>query len=244
MARQVWKFEPTDRWVRATLGGETVADSKHARLMIESPGEVDYYFPLSDVRTDLLEPSDHSERSGYRGIRKFWHVRVGDQVAENAAWTYESKENRPDFSNYVAFRWQAMDHWYEEDEEVFYHPRNPYHRVDTIKSSRHVEVYFDDVKVADTLRPYLLFETNLPTRYYIPMEDVRTEFLRPTDLQTACPYKGFASYYDVTVKGDTFENVVWRYPDPVPEAPKLKGTVAFWAEKDKRIRIVVDGEEK
>lgn len=242
MSKQVWTFEPTGRWIRAALNGEIIADSKRAMLMIESRGELDYYFPVEDVRLDLLEESEYTETSGYRGTRKFWHVIVNGHVAENAAWTYESKDKRPDFTGYLAFNWKKMDHWYEEEEEVFYHPRNPYHRIDTIPSSRHVEVFVDGVKVADTTRPYLLFETSLPTRYYIPRDDVRMEYLVPTGTQTICPYKGFASYYNVTVNGNTYADAVWTYPDPIPEAPKLKDALAFWPEKDKRIQIFVDGE--
>ncbi len=244
MARQVWRFEPTDRWVRATVHGETIADSKKAMLMSESIGELDYYFPESDIRMDLLEESDYTETSGYRGIRKFWNLRINGGIIENAAWTYELKEKRPDFTGYVALKWDAVEHWYEEEEETFFHPRNPYHRVDMIQSSRHVEVLVDGVKVADTTHPFLLFETSLPTRYYIPEADVDQKYLTATDSQTICPYKGFASYYNVTVNGETYEDILFTYPDPIPEAPKLKGTVAFWPEKDERIQILVDGEQK
>jgi len=242
MTKQAWEFEPTDRWVHATFNGETIADSKRAMLMIESRGELDYYFPMEDVRQDLLMESNYIETSGYRGLRRFWHVTVGNRVAENAAWVYEPKEKRPDFTEYIAFDWQAMDHWYEEEEEVFLHARHPYHRVDIVKSSRHVEVLVDGVKVADTKQPYLLFETGIKTRYYLLPEDVEMATLTPTETQSICPYKGFASYYDLRVNGETFTGAVWTYPDPIPEAPKLKGLVSFWPEKDKRIQILVDGQ--
>lgn len=241
MARQVWKYEPSGRWVRAVVDGVTIADSKRAMLMLESPGKADYYFPPADVRQDLLQRSEHVEKSGYRGVRRFWHVQVGDRLLENAAWAYDAHEGRPDFAGYLAFEWRAMDHWYEEEEEIFMHPRDPYHRVDTIASSRHVEVYVGGVKVADTKRPFLLFETSLPTRYYIPLNDVDQAYLQSSTLHTICPYKGTASYYDVVVDGEVYPNVVWYYPDPIAEAPKLKGKLAFWPEKDKRIEIVVDG---
>lgn len=236
------RLEPTDRWVRVVLNGETVADSKRALLSLERPGEQDYHFPNEDVREDLLEPSYVMDGRGSRGAKRFWHLRVGDQLRENAVWTYEPKEERPDLSGYLAIKWDAVDHWYEEEEEVVHHPRNPYHRVDTVKSSRHVEVFVDGVKVADTTRPYLLFETSLKPRYYLSAEDVATEYLRPSDLHTICPYKGTASYYHLTVNGETFENVVWTYPEPIPEAPKLKDLLVFWPEKDARIEILVDGE--
>jgi len=244
MAKQVWKFEPTNRWVRTTFQGETIADSKQAVLMIESRRELDYYFPLADVRQDLLSESDHTQTSGYRGLRRFWHVRVGDHLAENAAWTYEPQRKRPDLSGYIAFDWNAMDRWYEEDEEVFLHARHPYHRVDTIKSRRHIEVIIDGVKVADTTQPYLLFETGIKTRYYIARQDVEMDLLTPTETQSICPYKGVASYYAVQVNGETYTDAVFSYPDPIPETPKIKGLLSFWPEKDKRIQILVDGESQ
>ena len=243
MAKQIWEFEPTGRWIRANFNDVTLANSKNAKLMIESRGELDYYFPIEDVHMDSLVEADYVERSGYRGTRKFWHVKVGDRIAENAAWTYEPKENRPDFTGYVAFKWQAMDHWFEEEEEVFLHPRHPYHRVDTIPSSRHVEVLIDGVKIAETTRPFLLFETGLPTRYYLPEEDVEKTYLLPSDTHSVCPYKGTASYYTVKVSDDALQDASWYYPDPIPEAPKLTGVVAFWPEKDRnRIQILVDGQ--
>ncbi len=243
MAREVWTFERRERWIRAYVGDMAVADSKKARLMIESPRELDYYFPLAEVRQDLLIPSDKVVTSGYRGSRRFWHLRVGDELVENAVWTYDAKTRRPDFEGYVAFKWRAMDRWFEEEEELFYHPRNPYHRVDTVASSRHIEVYVDDQKVADTHKPFLLHETGLPTRYYLPVEDVDPDFLAPSDTNSYCPYKGKASYYDLVVNGDRIDDAVWYYPEPLPEAPKLKDTVAFWSDKDERIRIIADGEE-
>lgn len=241
---QAWEWQPTDRWVRVVFNEETIADSRSVMLMIESQRELHYYFPTGDVQMAHLRRSDHVEEGEERGVRRFWHVQVGDRTAENAAWTYERHGDRPDFAGYVALDWKAMDHWYEEEEEVFGHARHPYHRVDTVPSSRHVQVFVEDVKVADTTHPYLLFETNFPTRYYIPQADVDMRLLHPSDARTYCPYKGRASYYDMQVNGSTFAGAVWYYPEPLPEAPKLKGTLAFWPEKDDRIRMVVDGVEQ
>lgn len=241
MAKQVWSFEPAYRWVRAVKDGVTVADSKRPMLMIESRGEQDYYFPLEDVQQSLLTPSDHVEQSGYRGTKWFWHLEVNGNQVENAAWTYDSKENRPDFSGYIAFDWHKMDHWYEELEEVFYHPRNPYHRVDYIDSSRHVEVFVDGVKVAESQRPLMVFETQIVPRIYLPEEDVDAAFLTPTDTASHCPYKGNASYYNIQINGEAIVDAAWYYPNPIPEAPRLKGKIAFWPEKDKRIKLIVDG---
>ncbi|MDJ0752806.1 MAG: DUF427 domain-containing protein [Ardenticatenaceae bacterium] len=242
MSKQHWEWEKTDRWIRAEINGVTIADSKQAMLMIENRGELDYYFPIADIKPGSLIQSEYTESSGYRGTKTFWHVQAGDKTVENAAWTYETKAGRPDFSGFVALKWDSVDHWYEEEEEVFLHPRHPYHRVDFVPSSRHVEVFVDEVKVADTTRPLLIFETTLPTRYYIPEEDVNFDYLQSIEGTTHCPYKGFADYYTIKVNGERYDHAAWTYPEPIPEAPRLKGKIAFWPEKDKRIRIVVDGE--
>ncbi|MBZ0278457.1 MAG: DUF427 domain-containing protein [Anaerolineae bacterium] len=234
-------FEPSPRHVRAVFGGQTVADSKRAMLLRDSSYEIHYLFPLEDVRMELLEATDYIKESSYKGSRTHWTLRVDGKTAENAAWVYpnEPVNDRPDLRGYIGFEWNAIDHWYEEDEEIFVHPRDPYHRVDTIKSSRHVKVMVDGEVIAETTQPYLLFETGLPTRYYIPLEDVNMDYLAPTDLHTACPYKGTASYWSIQVNGKTYENLVWAYPDPIAEIPKIKGTAAFYNEK---LDIYVDGE--
>lgn len=132
------------------------------------------------------------------------------------------------------------DHWHEEDEEVFVHPRDPYHRVDVLQSSRHVKVLVDGEVVAETDRPRILFETGLPPRYYIPPEDVRDDVLLPSDKETQCPYKGIASYYhSVQAGGETREAVVWYYPHPIPAAADIEGHLCFFNEK---VDLDVDGE--
>ena len=243
MATQKWKLEPTDRKVRVEFNGKIIANTTQSKLMIESPGELHYYFPLEDVKQNYLENSDHSETSGYRGTSTFWNIRVGDKLSENAAWTYpETKDNRPDLSGYVAFKWDAVDAWYEENEQIFHHPRNPYHRVDSIRSSRNIKVVIDGETIAESNNPVLVFETGIKTRYYLPPEDVNQDYLTPTDSHTICPYKGTASYWTVNVKGSQLDDVIWAYPDPIEEQPKLKDLMAFWTEKDKSIELYVDGE--
>lgn len=243
MASQKWKLESTDRKVRVEFNGEIIAITTKSKLMIEHPGELHYYFPLEDVKQEYLENSENTETSGYKGRSTFWNIRVGDKAVDNAAWTYpETKENRPDLSGYIAFKWDAIDAWYEEDEQIFYHPRNPYHRVDAIRSSRHLKVVIDGETIAETNHPVLIFETGIKTRYYLPPEDVNQDYLTPTDSSTICPYKGEASYWTVNVKGHQFDDSVWAYPEPIEEIPKIKNMMAFWTDKDKAIELFVDGE--
>jgi uncharacterized protein (DUF427 family) len=132
-----------------------------------------------------------------------------------------------------------MDGWYEEEEEIFVHPRDPYKRIDAVPSSRHVRIVINGETVADTRRPVLLFETGLPTRYYIPSEDIRMELFEPAVGTTSCPYKGVASYWSAKIGDKVFRNIVWSYLDPIPECPKIRGLLSFFNEK---VDIYVDGE--
>jgi uncharacterized protein (DUF427 family) len=233
-------FEDSPRRVRAVFGGETVADSRRVKLMHEKGYLPVYYFPRSDVRMDLLEATDHTTHCPFKGEASYWSVKVGDRVAENAVWGYpEPIASAPPLADYLAFYWRMMDHWYEEDEEVFVHPRDPYHRVDVLESSRHVKVRVNGEVVAETDHPKVLFETGLPPRYYIPPEDVRKEALVPSDKQTQCPYKGVAAYYSVEAGGEQVEDLIWYYSEPIPEAAKIKGHLAFFNEK---VDLEVDGE--
>lgn len=225
------RTEPCPRRVRAYLGGVAVADSTRVLLLLETAHLPVYYFPADDVRTDLLEPTDKRTTCPYKGDASYWTVRVGDRVAANAVWSYQDPlPGREDIKGYLAFYWHKMDGWFEEDDEVYVHPRDPYKRVDVLHSSRHVRVELEGETVADTRRPRLLFETSLPTRYYIPKADVRMDLLEPTEKVTQCPYKGKASYWSARVGGKVVEDIAWSYPFPIPECPKIEGLVAFYNE--------------
>src|SRR5437868_195207 len=224
------EVEPTQRRVRTLFAGTTVADSRSVILMIEKRRLPVYYFPIKDVREELLIPTNYKSMHAGKGEATFFSVKVGDRLAEKAAWRYLTPE-RAELKDYVAFYWDKMDAWFEEDDEVFVHPRDPYHRVDVLNSSRHVKVVVGGEVVAETTRPRLLFETGLPTRYYIPKVDVRLDLLTPTNTTTRCPYKGKASYWTVNVGGKEFTDIVWGYPAPIPECPKIENLLCFYDEK-------------
>jgi len=231
------RIEPTAKRVRALLEGVTVFDTIRPVLVWEGPHLPVYYVPAADVESALLVPSDHAERSPSRGNARLWSVRVGDRLAENAARQFPDSPME-ELRDLVRFDWDAMDAWFEEDEEVFTHARDPHHRVDILRSSRHVEVVVNGVTVADSHRPTLLFETGLPTRYYLPMTDVTTEYLRPSASATSCPYKGAALYWSLDVRGERFEDVVWTYPSPLAESTRIAGLACFYNE---RVDIRIDG---
>jgi len=226
------RLEGSPRRVRAVVGGMTIADSTGVKLLYETGHLPIYYFPLSDVRLDLMERSAKRTHCPYKGDASYWTMKIGDRVVEDALWSYEDPiPERADIKGYGAFYWNKMDSWYEEDDEVFVHARDPYHRVDVLNSSRHVRVVLGGETIADTVRPRLLFETRLPSRYYIPKLDVRMDLLQPSDTTTRCPYKGIASYWSVSVGDQKFKDIVWSYPAPIPECPKIENLLCFFNER-------------
>lgn len=231
------RIETSDRRVRALLGGQFVADTIEPRLVWEKPYYPTYWFPLADLAPGSLEPSVKTGHSSNLGAGDLYHVRVGDTVAENAAIRYADSPIE-ELRGLVRIDWGAMDAWYEEDEEVHVHPRDPYTRVDILPSSRHVQVEIDGVPVADSHCPLLLFETGLPTRYYLPQTDVRLDLLTRSDHTTECPYKGTAEYWHLTTGTARHENAVWTYRNPVHESARIAGYVSFYNE---HADIVVDG---
>jgi uncharacterized protein (DUF427 family) len=235
-------IEPSPRRVRVVFDGETIADSKRALLLRESRRLPVYYFPRADVRIDRLEPVEYRTSCPHKGRASYWTIGGEKKSAENAAWSYNDPlPAAAPIKDHFAFEWNPMDAWFEEKEEIFVHPRDPYKRVDVLQSSRHVRVVVNGVTVADTRRPRLLFETGHPTRYYIPFEDGRGEFLVPSATRSRCPYKGIAAYWSLNAGGKEFEDLAWSYPDPIPECPKIKGLLCFFQERE--ATLYVDGEE-
>ena len=232
-------LEPSPRWVRVRFAGQFVADSKRV-LLLREPGRIPvYYFPREDVRAECLVPAERAASCGAPdGL--CWTVRVGDRTAEHAAWGYrEPPPDRPALRDHVAFEWAEMDAWFEEDDEVYVHARDPYKRVDVLHSSRHVQVVVAGTLVAETRRPALLFETGLPTRYYLPKADVRLDLLVPMDTETRCPYKGLASYYAAVVGPTVVPDIAWCYRHPIPECSKIENLICFF---DERVdALYVDG---
>lgn len=211
------RLEPTPRWVRVRAEGQWVADSRRALLLAwYGPAMLPTYcFPADDVRIDLLPALGDAA------------VQLGDLpeplAAANGMWT---------------FSWDGRVQWFEEAMEVFVHAKDPTKRVDVLSSERHVRVEIAGEPVAESRRPHALFETTLPTRWYLPADDVRWDLLEPSDTVTQCPYKGTARYWSVRAGGRLHPDVVWSYPDPVPECPRIAGLICFFNEK---VDLTVDG---
>lgn len=220
--------------VRVMLGGRVVADTTSPLLVWEVPYYPTYYFPASDVAEELLVATGETRRSPSRGEATQYVVKVDGE--EGIAYSYQEPKIA-ELADHYAFVWRSMDHWFEEAEEVFVHARDPHTRIDILPSDRRVRVEIDGITVADSTNASFLFETGLPTRYYIPKTDVRMDLLTPTDHETMCPYKGTSRYWSVTIDGNTHDNVVWGYDSPLPESQKIMGLVAFYNE---RVDILVD----
>lgn len=234
------RFEPSPRWVRAIFNNEIIADSKRMLIMVSDRRTPVYYFPISDTRMQVLEEMDGAY-DGIAGAARRYNLRVGDRYAEKAAQVWaQPKEQFAGIEDYIAFKWDAVDTWLEEDEEITVHPRDPYKRVDIRQSSRHVVVTAAGETIAETRRPQLLFETGLPTRYYIPKPDVRLDLLEQSETATECPYKGRAVHYSAVVGGKRIEDIAWSYPLTYPEASQIQGLIAFYPSRVDS--IMVDGE--
>lgn len=233
MADSHVRVEPGGRRVRVMLGGEIVADSIEPLLVWETPYYPTYFFPQADMRSELLVESGETRKTRMGESTQYSVTLNG---SEGTAYTYQDS-GIDDLADHYAFVWNTMDHWFEEDEEVFVHARDPYTRVDILPSGRRVRVEIDGVTVADTTNASFLFETNLPTRYYLPKTDVRMDLLTPTDKATHCPYKGTARYWSLTVNGESYKDILWGYDIPLPESQKIMGLVSFYNEK---VNIYVD----
>ena len=230
--------EVSPRQVRVVFAGEEIVRTTGALLVHETAHVPVYYFPQADVRMDLMTRTDHSTHCPFKGDASYWTIAVGDQVSENAVWSYlDPYVEVSEIKDHVAFYWNKMDAWFEEDEEIFVHARDPYKRIDAVPSRREVKITVGGEIVAQSTNAHFLFETGLPTRYYLPRSDVRTDLLTAADTSTRCPYKGIAAYYDLTLGDQTYDDLVWTYPDPITECPKIKDLLCFFNERVDAIHV-------
>jgi uncharacterized protein (DUF427 family) len=254
------RYEPIDKRIRGTLGGDTVIDSTRAMLVWEAKRVVPTYaVPVEDVDGEILSvPRTETGDVDAHGVPPMGApqlagrvvldpsvpfavrttegeplvIRAGEAGREAAAF----RAADPALAGYVIVDFDAFDAWYEEDEPNVGHPRDPFHRIDIVRSSRHVRVELDGVRLAESSRPYMLFEPPLPVRYYLPAEDVRTDLLTPSETRTFCAYKGQASYLSLADEGAA--DIAWTYPAPLREASIVTDRIAFF---DERVDMIIDG---
>lgn len=237
------RTERSAKWVRAFVGETAVVDSRAPLLFYEETFPVPgYAFAREDVRTDLLQPAvGEPPREPFfflpKGpVSQWFNLDVEGRLIPHAAWI----RDEPELRNLLVFSWQPglVDRWLEEEEEVGGHPRDPHKRVEALASARHVTVALDGVVLADSSTPVLLFETDLPTRYYLPREDVHLDLLSPSSNRSQCPYKGEADHYWNVEGPREAKNVAWSYTAPFPAVEKVAGRVAFYNEL---VDITIDG---
>jgi uncharacterized protein (DUF427 family) len=220
-------IEPVPRRIRAVFDGKVVVDTLDAKYLWEFPPYPQYYVPLADVADGVLVDTGEVEETS-RGKARVHTVGKGQ------ARVYDDGVA----AGLVRFDWDAMDSWFEEEEEVFVHPRNPYSRCDAIRSSRHVKVERDGKVLAESSSTVIVFESGLPPRFYFPRLAVNFEHLTPSETRTACPYKGRTTgYWSVGKHPD----LAWCYDFPTAALLPIAGLVAFL---DERVDVTIDGERQ
>lgn len=229
--------EPVPRRIRAVLAGTTVVDTIGASYVWEWPYYPQYYVPVADILPGVLEFGGESQQSP-RGVVEVHGLRVGDTYRARGA-TVLRTSTLPGLAGTARFEWAALDAWYEEDERVFVHPRSPYVRVDALRSTRRVRVEVDGVCLAESSSPVLVFETGLPTRYYLNRTEVDFAHLVPSETVTECPYKGTTSaYWSIVIGDQVHRDLVWSYDFPTRQLLPVTGMVCFYNEK---VDLFVDG---
>src|ERR1700726_3488546 len=230
--------EPVPRRIRAYLGAEKVLDTTRALYVWEWPHYPQYYIPATDIRPGLLISEGYTQRTG-RGVAELHGLRAGEAHRPRAARLI-TESALDGLSGTVRFEWAALDAWFEEDEQVFVHPRSPYTRVDALRANRPVRVERDGVVLADADSSVMVFETGLPTRYYLSRTDVDFAHLVPSDTVTACPYKGTTSgYWSVRAGGTVHPDLAWSYDFPTRQLLPIAGLIAFYNEQ---VDVTLDGQ--
>jgi uncharacterized protein (DUF427 family) len=203
---------PVPRRVRARHGGRWVVDTTSAVYVWEVEYYPQFYLPVADVDPELL--ADPALKPRLR--------------------------QHPGLPDHVRIRWDALDHWFEEDEEVFVHPRSPYVHVDALRSTRHVRIELEGVLLAESQAPVLVFETGLPTRFYVDRSALDLTHLEPSPTETACPYKGrTTAYWSARIGDRLYQDLAWSYDFPTRQLLPIAGMVAFY---DEKVDVFVDGE--
>ena len=239
MITPVNHVEPVPRRVRAFIDGEAILDTVRARYVWELPYYPQYYIPLDDVRPGVLVPEGQTEKTE-RGLVELHAVQAANAARPSAARVLTASDI-DGLDGTVRFDWGAVDAWFEEDERVFVHPRSPYARVDALRSTRVVRVELEGVVLAECSSPVMVFETGLPTRYYLNRTDVDFSNLIPSDTVTECPYKGTTTgYWSVRVGTGVHRDLAWTYDFPTRQLLPIAGLVAFYNEK---VDLLIDGEQ-
>jgi uncharacterized protein (DUF427 family) len=230
---------PVPRRIRAILAGQTVLDTMSALYVWEWSHYPQYYIPLADIDPAMLVDEQHEQKLS-RGTARRYSLQVGDVTRSAALRVYGDDAVVEGLAGRARFEWDSLDAWFEEDEQVFVHARDPYTRVDALRSTRSVRVELEGVVLAESSSPVMVFETGLPTRYYLNRAEVDFTHLAPTNTLTACPYKGTTSGYWTAHLGDTsYSDIAWTYDFPTRQLLPIAGLIAFYNEKSTPSSTVV-----
>jgi uncharacterized protein (DUF427 family) len=222
--------EPVPRQIRGYVDGQVLFDTHEALYVWEFPPYPQFYIPREAVDGALLLDEDRTQNTK-RGKVQVYGLAGADGARDASARLYVESDVAA-IVGHFRFDWSAVDAWFEEDEEIFVHPRNPYARTDVLRSSKRVRVELEGVVLAETGAPLILFETGLPPRYYLNRTDVKWDHLVPSDAETECPYKGTTSdYWSVEIDGTVYPDLAWSYDFPTRDVLPIKNQVAFYDEK-------------
>jgi uncharacterized protein (DUF427 family) len=231
-------LEPSPKRFRVYLGGQVVADSVACKMLFETGHQPTLYFPRGDITPGALQASAHRTTCPLKGEASYWTVSAGGTTAVNTAWSYDApKPAVAGLAGLVAFDWKKMERWMEEDSVLLGHARNPYSRIDTLRSTRLVTVVARGRTLAETRGAVLLYETGHVVRPYIDRADVQMGMLRPSSTTSVCPYKGVAKYFSATIDGQEVKDIAWTYDDPMPEVALIRDRLAFYPERVDRLSI-------
>ena len=230
--------EPVPRRLRGVLNGVTVFDTTRALYVWEWPKYPHYYIPFDDVAPEVVVDEGKPERLR-RGSARRYGLRVGEIAKKGVAHLFAGDKIEA-LAGMMRIDWAALDAWYEEDEQIFVHPRDPYTRVDAVRSTRPLRIELGGVVLAESSSPVMVFETGLPTRYYLNRTDVRLEHLQPSTTISSCPYKGQTSgYWSLAGAEHAQGDIAWSYDFPTAAVLPIAGLIAFYNEK---VDIFLDGE--
>ncbi|WP_329454542.1 DUF427 domain-containing protein [Streptomyces sp. NBC_01497] len=233
----VGHVEPVPRRLRGFVAGRLLFDTVGARYVWLWPGYPQFCLPREDIAEGALvdEGTSLALSVGHAGRHT---LRTSEVERPGAAWVW-SDDAPEGIVGLVSLRWESVDAWFEEDEQVFVHPRSPYTRVDALRSGRGVRVEVDGTVVADAPSSVAVFETGLPTRYYLDRVHVDWTRMVPTDTATSCPYKGTTSgYWSVRTGATTHPDLAWAYDFPTRQLTPVAGLVAFYNE---HVDLFLDG---
>lgn len=227
------KYEQTPRRVRGLFNGQFIFDSINAHHVWEHPYFPHFYIPTDDITGAVKLTKDSEAIEGNAGRAYLAKLSVGDKSTDSAVVFEEGP-----LKGLVKIDFPAIDEWFEEDTPIYQHPKDPYKRIDILSSRREVRVALDGVTLAQTSNALFLFETSLWPRYYLPPTSVDWSLLSKSGSETYCPYKGRANYYNVTVNGKEYKDLVWWYQYPTSESAPIAGALCFYNEK---VDIWIDG---